>query len=174
MARYSKDKQGIAFLLLSMGGFLCASVSFLLIPIEKLTVNLPALFFYGGLIVGIAFQIVLEIRRRAFFKKYKVKQSKFQKPRNGLLSFGSNKIALVVDSVCIASVILTVCAFAFMQDFDYLCCGSITVLLMSFCLHCILNGRNYFHLKNFEKIRLTLENKKESNSRKGEGENEKK
>lgn len=173
MGRRSKEKQGLVYLCLSVCGFLAMSVSFALMPIKQIGM-LPGVMFWGGLLVGVFFQIVLEAQRKAFFAKYNAKHTKIQKNRNGLLSFGSNKIALVVDSIWIASVIVTICAFVFTKGFGYLCFICITVLLLSFCFHCIFNGRNYFHLKNFEKIRQALESKKESNSKKGEGDNGKK
>lgn len=166
--RRNKGKVGLTFLLLSMVGFLLFSISFVLVPKEQFVI-LPGLLFYGGLIVGISFQVVLEIKRKAFFKKHKVKQSRIQKPRNGLFSFGSNRIALVVDSVLIASAIVTALAFIFPKSFGNWCFVCISVLMFSFCAHCVFNGRNFFHINNQDKVRQMLESKKESTLDKGEG-----
>lgn len=161
------------FLIISMGGFVLMAVSFLLMPIESLNV-LPGLFFWGGLLIGVAFQILLEVRRRSFFAKYKVKREKMQKPRNGLLTFASNKIAAIVDNVFIVSIVATVLAFIFTKGTGYLCYICISVLVLSFCLHCIFNGRNYFHVNNQKKVQQVLEQKKATTIDKGEGDNDKK
>ncbi len=168
-----QSKTDRVFLSLSMGGFLLMSVSFLLMPIDNLSI-LPGLLFWGGLITGVAFQIILEERRRAFFAKYNVKREKMQKPRNGFLTFGSNQIALIADYIFIAGVIATIIAFIFTKGSGYLCYVCIAIMLFSFCLHCIFNGRNYFHANNQKKVRQVLEQKKATTIDKGEGDNDKK
>lgn len=168
-----QGKTDRVFLSISMGGFLLMSVSFLLMPIDSLSV-LPGLLFWGGLIVGVAFQIILEARRRAFFARYNVKREKMQKPKNGFLTFGSNQVALIVDYIFIASVIATILAFIFTKGLGYLCYVCIAIMLCSFCLHCIFNGRNYFHANNQKKVRQVLEQKKATTIDKGEGDNDKK
>lgn len=171
--RQSKEKRGRLWLWLSMGGFLLASISFLLMPIETMSV-LPGLLFWIGLLIGVAFQIALEARRRAFFARYNVKREKMQKPRNGLLTFASNKLATIVDNIFVVSIVATILAFIFTKGTGYLCYVCISVLLLSFCLHCVLNGRNYFHANNQNRVRQVLEQKKATTIDKGEGDNEKK
>ena len=156
------------FLGLSIGGFAMMSASCLLMPIEALRI-LPGALFWGGLLIGVAFQIALEIRRRSFFKRYMVKREKMQNPRNGLLTFASNKAAAVVDKIFVVSLVVNILLLVFTNGTHYLCYVFLATLLMSFCLHCILNGRNYFHVNNRDKVRQVLENKKESNLKKGEG-----
>lgn len=168
-----QGKTDRVFLSISMGGFLLMSVSFLLMPIESLNL-LPGLLFWGGLIAGVTFQIILEARRRAFFARYNVKREKMQKPQNGFLTFGSNQIALIADYIFIGSVIATVLAFLFTKGSGYLCYVCIAIMLFSFCLHCIFNGRNYFHANNQKKVRQVLEQKKATTIDKGEGDNDKK
>lgn len=168
-----QGKTDRVFLSISMGGFLLMSVSFLLMPIDSLSI-LPGLLFWGGLIVGVVFQIILETRRRAFFAGYNVKREKMQKPKNGFLTFGSNQIALIADYIFIASVIATILAFIFTKGSGYLCYVCIAIMLLSFCLHCIFNGRNYFHANNQKKVRQVLEQKKATTLDKGEGDNDKK
>lgn len=148
------------------------SVSFLLMPIEAMKFT-PGLLFWLGLIIGIMLQIVLEVRRRAFFKSYKVKREKMQKPRNGLLSFNSNQIAAIVDKIMIISFASMILAFIITKGYGFVCYLLIATTVFSFCLHCILNGRIYFHAKNQIKVRQVLEQKKANYIDKGEGENEK-
>ena len=165
-----KQKQTDCILLgVSIGSYLIMSISFLLMPIEAANI-LPGLMFWGGLAVGVALQIVLEIRRRAFFASYRVKREKMQKPRNGLLSFGSNRAARLADLSMVVSLIAAILVFIFTKGYGYVCYVFIATTLFSFCLHCILNGRIYFHVKKQKKIRRVLEQKRANYSDKGEGE----
>lgn len=165
-----KQRQTDCMLLgISIGGYLLMSISFLLMSIETVNI-LPGLMFWGGLAVGAALQIVLEVRRRAFFASYKVKREKMQKPRNGLLSFGSNRVAKIVDLSMAVSLIAVILAFVFTKGYGYVCYVFIATTLFSFCLHCILNGRIYFYAKNQIKLRQVLEQKRTNYSDKGEGE----
>ena len=145
------------------------SISFMLMPIETLRM-VPGLLFWGGLIVGVAFQIILEARRRAFFARYNVKREKMQKPRNGFLTFGSNQIAMIADNFLVVSLVATILTFVYTKGYGSICYVCITVLLFSFCMHCIFNGRNYFHVNNQNKVRQVLEQKKANSLDKGEGE----
>ena len=95
-----------------------------------------------------------------------------QKPRNGLLTFGSNREAMIADNVFVGSLLAMILVFVFTKASGYLCYVFITATLFSFCLHCIFNGRIYFHVKNQAKLRQMLEQKKVSSKDKGEGNNE--
>lgn len=158
---------------ISVGCFVAMSVSFLLMPIGSLDI-LPGLLFWLGLTLGVALQIVLETRRRAFFKSYSTKRETMQKPRNGLLSFGSNPEAKINDGVLAVSFFSMVLALAITEGYGYICYIFIATTILSFCMHCILNGRIYFHAKNQLRVRQVLEQKKATTLDKGEGENDKK
>lgn len=155
----------------SIGGFLSMAVSFLLMPLAKAAL-LPGLLFWLGLLMGVGLQIVLEARRRAFFKAYGVNREKMQKPRCGLLTFGSNKPAILADNVMAISFVATILAFVITKGYGYGCYVGIATTLFSFCMHCVCNGRNYFHAKNQQKVRQVLEQKKANSTEKGEGEHE--
>lgn len=152
---------------ISVGGFLIMSVSFLVMPIESITI-LPGLLFWLGLVLGIGLQIVLEVRRRAFFKSYVVRREKMQKPKNGFLSFGSNAVAIIADRSMIISFVAMILAFVFTKGYGYVCYVFIATTVFSFCMHCVLNGRIYFHAKNQLKVRQVLEQKKANSTDKGE------
>lgn len=154
---------------ISLCGFTFMSCSFIFMPFESVGI-LPGLLFWGGLLIGGGFQVVLEIRRRAFFRSFNVKREKMQKPRNGLLSFGSNKWARIADNAMIICFVATLLAFILSKGSGLLCYVFIAATLLSFCLHCILNGRIYFHANNQTKIRQVLEQKKANTQGKGEGE----
>ena len=154
---------------ISVGSFLLMSASFLLMPIESITI-IPGLLFWIGLVLGITLQIVLEMRRRAFFKSYSVNRGKMQKPKNGLLSFGSNALAIIADRSMVISFVAMILAFVFTKGYGYICYVFIAITIFSFCMHCVLNGRIYFHAKNQIKVRQVLEQKKAKSIDKGEGE----
>lgn len=163
------NRTDIILLVISLCGFSFMSFSFVLMPFEGIG-NLPGALFWGGLLFGCAFQIVLERRRRTFFRKYNVKREKMQKPRNGLLSFGSNKKARIADNAMVISLIVTVLTFIFTNGSGFLCFVFIATTIFFFCLHCILNGRIYFHAYNQTRIQHVLEQKKANSQDKGEGE----
>lgn len=167
MMRQRERKSGFAYLWLSIVGYLCMSISFLLMPIDGMHV-VPGLLFWGGLVIGVVFQIVLEVRRRAFFARYSVKREKMQKPRNGLLTFGSNRVAIIADCLLAIGVVASVLVFLLTKGYGYWCYACIAVVLFLVCLHCILNGRNYFHVNNQSKVRQSLEQKKANFIDKGE------
>lgn len=152
---------------ISVGSFLLMSASFLLMPIESITI-IPGLLFWIGLVLGITLQIVLEIRRRAFFKSYSVNRGKMQKPKNGLLSFGSNALAIIADRSMVISFVAMILAFVITKGYGYICYVFIATTVFSFCMHCVLNGRIYFHAKNQLKVRQVLEQKKANSTDKGE------
>lgn len=150
---------------LSVGAFFVMSFSFLLMPIEAMSI-LAGGIFWIGLLSGIALQIVLEKRRRAFFAKYHVRLQQMQRPRNGLLTFGANKMAKIADWVLAISAICLVLSLWLTRGTSYLCYILIAAANFSLCMHCILNGRIFFHIINQTKIQRALENKKVGTLRK--------
>lgn len=153
---------------ISIGGFTVLAISFMLMPVEGVGF-LPGILFWAGLLTGVVLQIVLETRRNSLFAKYNVKRETMQKARNGLLSFKSNSLAAVADAFLIISVVATILAFILTKGTGYLCYVCLSALVLSFCMHCILNGRIYVFVKNQNKIRQVLEQKKANSMNKGGG-----
>lgn len=143
------------------------SFSFVLMPADALNI-LPGILFWVGLFVGAGLQIVLEIRRRSFFTGYGVHYKHMQKPKNGLFSFRSNTMAAFADYTLLICIPVSVLTCIFKKGAGYICYILIAVTLYAFCLHCILNGRIYFHSQNQPKIRRVLEERK-SKKKEGEG-----
>lgn len=169
MTRKQTDR---LLLCLSIGSFAIMSISFLLMPIDAIG-TIPGVLFWGGLLLGMLFQITLETRRRSFFAKYRVNPKKMQKPRNGFLTFSSNKYAKIVDRILPVSVVCTVLAFLLTRGTGYICFAFIAITIMTLCMHCILNGRIFFHVMNQTKVQQVLEQKKVRTINKGEGKYEK-
>ncbi len=166
MKSMQKDR---IILTISIICFFLMSISFVLMPFEGMRI-LPGVLFWGDLAVGILLQIVLEVRRRSFFTKFKAKREKMQKPRNGFLTFGSNRLAIIADTAMVISLVATILTFILTKGTGFLCYVFIAATLFAFCLHCILNGRIYFHAKNQAKIRQMLEQRMGNAQNKGEEE----
>ena len=153
MKRVQTDRTLLA---LSIAGFFFMSASFLVMPFSALGF-LPGILFWGGLLIGGALQIALEVRRRAFFASYHVKCKSMQNPRNGLVSFAANTPAKIADCALLGSLLATAVAFILTGGTGYVCYILIAATVMAFCLHCILNGRIYFHSKNQPVVQRVLE-----------------
>lgn len=143
----------------SVGGFLMMSVSFLLMPFET-AAYLPGLLFWLGLALGAAFQIMLAVRRKAILRELDISQEKTKKSGIGIFNFGSNKEAIVADNVMAISLAVTVLAFVLTKGYGKICYAGIAVSAFSFCMHCVLNGKIYFHVRNKTKFRQMSEKKK--------------
>lgn len=163
MKRMKTDR---VLLSVSVCGFFAMSASFALMPWDAVPM-LPGILFWSGLVMGISLQILLEARRRAFFARYNANRKGIQKARNGLLSLCANREATVVDVSLAVSGTGTVLAFVMSAGMGTECFYCIALTVFLFCLHCILNGRIYFHAKNQGKIRSMLE-KKRNMGEKGE------
>ena len=155
------------FLVLSVLGFLALAASFSLMPFDVMGF-LPGVLFWAGLLIGVLFQILLEARRRAMFRKYDVKRQTMQKPKCGLLTFGSNTAAKIVDVLLLISVAVSVVIFIVTKGSGYSCFFCISAVVFTFIMHFILNGRNFFHVKNQAKVRQALEQRKGNSAKKGE------
>ena len=145
----------------SICGFLLMSCGLALVPFPWAGI-LPGALFWGGLLMGSVLLVILESRRRAFFEHYRVKLEKMQKPRNGLLSFSSNKEAKIADIAMVISAVAAVLALIITKGSGLICYILIALTVFSFCMHCILNGRIYFHTKNQNKVQQALERKKQN------------
>ncbi len=149
---------------LSVAAFLGMSASFPLMLLEGMKI-LPGLLFWAGLVLGSALQAVLAARRRKLFYGYGMKPRKMQKARNGLLSMGSNPLAIVADTGFVFGLVTTVLVFVFTEGMGELCYVFLGITVFAFCMHCILNGRIYLYVTNYHKIRQALEEKKSQKER---------
>lgn len=154
---------------ISIMGFLMMSVSFMLLPVEAIKI-LPGVLFWLGSCVGLVSQVALEIRRRKHMKTAQSNLKRKQKRKIGLIVFCSNKPARITDAIMILSVVTTILVFVFTKGFGYICNLCIAITAFSVCLHCILNGRIYFHLQNTQKDTAQAKSKASKFSKKGEGE----
>lgn len=154
---------------ISVSFFFMMSISFSLMPIHALHI-FPGILFWLGLGGGSVLQVILEIRRRRFYKRMRVNRERMQKPRNGLMTFASSSLATIADYTAGIGLAVTVLTLLLTKGYGVVCYVMITITVFSFCLHCILNGRILFFVNNKEKIRQMLEMKKANKQEKGEGE----
>lgn len=168
-----KRKQADRILLyLSIGAYAVMSISFMLMPIDAIG-RTPGVLFWGGLLLGILFQLISETRRRRFLSRCRINPKKMQNPRNGLFTFSSNKYTKVADWILLVSLVCTILLFLITRGTGYLCFVFISISTMAFCMHCIFNGKIFFYVRNQSKILHLLEQKRVRTFNKGEGKNEK-
>ena len=165
---HSKKSGDLILLRLSLFCYFLMSASILMMSADKL--KQPAgILFWGGLLLGSGMQLVLEFHRRAFFAGYKLNYRKMQKRRCGAWNFFSNPAACWVDGILLLSLVATIAVLLLTKGRGYLPFVLVALTVFCICLHCIVNGRNYFHVKNITRVRRALEHKKESE---GVGKNE--
>lgn len=155
-------------LCISIVCFFLMSISFLLMSVKTMKV-IPGVLFWGGLTGGIALQIVLAVRYRAFLKQHPEEKQKKREKRIGLLSFGASPAAMLADKVLAGSTVVMILTFIVTKGSGYLCFVFIATTLFSFCMHCVLNGRICSYVSNLSKNPVNTGNKKAKKTRKGEG-----
>ena len=149
-----RKKVDIIWLIISVACFLLVSISILLMPIVSTTNPetlgimryVPGLMFWIFLAGGIITQIVLAVRRRKWFT-LSGKDPKTGE-RIGLISFFACPLAGFFD--VIAAVSLVCFAVSIFISGGYLALVFMAVLVFSFSMHCILNGKIYYHILSRE------------------------
>lgn len=111
--------------------------------------------FWLFTIVGIVLQIIVSINIKSWYERRRLYRSRFRKTRIGLLSVFSNAPAIISD----VSLVISLTAFIVFMIVDstgifaYI---SLSVLFLSFSAHCIFNGKNYYYITNYERIKAQL------------------
>ena len=110
------------------------------------------------LISGIAFWVALLLEQIFFWwanhlmKKSDAKNSRYIRSKPGIFSFGTSIEGIVADAMFVISlVVLLVCTgFGIGEEIaQYII---ICLLVLSFRLHCFLNGKNYRYKKVVRKV----------------------
>lgn len=138
-----KDKLNVFLLVMSIIGFLLLSVSFLLMPLNKdsLEPNIFAgILFWCSLLTGIVFQVILSLR---------IKKLNYNNTRHGLgvVKFFQNSYAKISDIAFVISVIGLIVTMITTNGLGYSCYIFLAMTVFSFSMHCILNGKNYYCIK---------------------------
>lgn len=134
----NRKKYGV-LLTLSTVCYLVMSASILLVPQNMI----PLVFslFWGGFLLGTVLQIVLAAGRKKMLSEQDVPSGKRKKAHIGLITFGANTAAWIVDILFVCSLAATVTIYLLTKGYGYICCVCITLVLATFSLHCILNGK---------------------------------
>lgn len=169
MSRKSVDT---IWLGLSIFFFLMFAVSFLLMPLgsETPTENISAytmvagLMFWISIIMGIVTQCVLAHRRRSWYVIHRIRKVRATQ-KVGLISFFKNSYAVVADVVTILSLIGLVIAMIATQGTGYICYVLVSLFVFSFSMHCILNGKVFYHIINQNKMLQAIEKERANSSK---------
>ena len=150
------------------------SFSFLLLAIEteKTVSDIPVTSFITGVIfwlftaISAVLLAVLSVRRRKFYAKVNVKQSeKIKYP--GLIAFFKNRIARAADIFMIICAVAFAVVFVVTHGAGLLCYITVSLLLLSVCLHSVFNGKIFYYICIKEKVLRVQEKKAKKNERNG-------
>lgn len=108
---------------------------------------LTGVLFWAGLIFGLFFLLLVNSHR----KKYEsIESSKrtVKRHRMGIVSFFSNKLAIIADIAMVALFIIFL-----VTEFIPIISQSVTLIFLAFLLfsvymHCMLNGVNFIYIKS--------------------------
>ena len=149
--------------------FLVSDCSILLIPFvtaageeNKNIISYPiAAVFWIGIAAGIIFLIAACSKRRKIEAQNR-SDEKFVKRSFGIgvLSFFRNAEATVCDIIFILTVVAVIVTVVLSVNSEWLIITLTALLLISFTLHCFLNGKNYLFIKQ-KKIIQSKENQNE-------------
>lgn len=121
--------------------------------IQKTLAYIIAFLFWISIIFEIVLVRLSDKERRKSGKRFYIRRKINQSPI-GMFSFFKNKEAIVVDIIFIISIVSIVIIICMHAKASWIIISVVSIFILSFNLHCILNGRNYRYLKE-------LKNKKE-------------
>lgn len=156
--------------------FAALSLSFLLMPLDSKTeVNgisaysfTAGIMFWISLVGGAVTQCVLSHKRKAWYIKNHVRRSK-TKTKIGIVSFFKNPPAVCADTVLLLSLAGLAVALILTRAAGYACYVTTSLTVFSACMHCILNGKIYYYIRNKDKILAETKKERKNNSeREGE------
>lgn len=147
------SKKEFLWLYISIGSFFLMACSFLLMPINFETTNLQfmsycvGIMFWVFLILGIVSQIILAKQRKNWFIRNRIRRFR-TKSKSGVIAFLQNLPATIADLTLVISVIALIVSIVLTNAMGYACYIFMALLIFSFCMHCILNGKIYYYLTN--------------------------
>lgn len=168
----SRKQVDLIWLGLSIFFFLMLSVSFLLMPLGSETSTesispytlVAGLMFWISIIMGIATQCVLASRRKSWYTIHRIRKARAPQ-KIGLISFFKNFYAIIADIVAFVSLIGLVISMVATQGTGYICYVFVSLFILSFSMHCILNGKVYYHVINQEKMLQAIEKERANSSK---------
>ncbi len=140
------------------GCFVFMAVTFLFMPVRNTIANrITGILFWLSLLGGVICQLRIS-KAICGNERGKIKEKGL---RPGVFQVAQNPIALVADILLVLCVPTFVAAMIFTRQRGYSCYIFIALLVFSFSMHCIWNGRNceclfglrYIYRKKTEKKR---------------------
>ena len=137
-----KNKNSLYIIqLVSVAGYLICAVSVIVmaaIPVRS-GINpvavLSGVMFWSGIAAGVAGQIVLLKKTRGLISG-----------KIGLISFFTNRFGFLADAVLVLSVSATVLTVFLSDKMGVLTFIIWSLLIFSFSMHCVLNGRKFNYI----------------------------
>lgn len=123
-------------------------------PLSKFSLVCGLCFWLSG-ISGIILQIIVSKNVRTWYNNLKPISPRFKKSRIGILNLFSNFAAAVSDIILCVSLILFI-SFVFIDSSGIYAYIFLAVLFLSFCAHCVFNGKNYYYITNYEYVMTQL------------------
>ncbi len=158
------SRKEFLWLYISIGSFFLMACSFLLMPINFETTNLQfmsycvGIMFWVFLILGIVSQIILAKQRKNWFIRNRIRRFR-TKSKSGVIAFVQNLPATIADITLVISIIALIVSIVLTNAMGYACYIFMALLVFSFCMHCILNGKIYYYLTNQSSILRTAQPK---------------
>lgn len=168
-----RRKQDIILLCVSIGSFLLMALSFLVMPLKMPNIEQRILniiigsMFWGFLIIGVAIQVILAQRRKAWIRRNHLRRNRnFLYAKVGIIEFAQNIFGCIADLILGLSLIFLIIALVLTRSVGYVCYIAISVSVFAFCLHCILNGKIFYYVQNQDKILSKIEREQQSKKEK--------
>ena len=141
----SSVKKEIVILTISIISYFLLAASFLFMPLENEQLQIMAgVMFWVFLILGIVSQVLVAIWFRQACSKNK--EWRIQKQRIGIFTIGKNKFSVVADIILLISAVTFVVLMIFTRGTGYISYIVLTILVFSFSMHCVLNGKVYYYI----------------------------
>ena len=113
---------------------------------QRMLAYVIAFLFWASIIAQIVFVRLSSNERKKLNRKLH-KSKEINQSFLGIFSFFKNREAIVADVILFLSVILLGVIIWTNVKTSWIIIGVVSVLVLSFNLHCVLNGKNYRYLK---------------------------
>ncbi len=146
----NSDRTVLSIFYLSIGFMALFAASFLMMPVANgISLNegkngilyLVGIVFWLSFLLSQVMMITVSIKRKAD-KRYS------KKKRLGLISFFSNREATIAD--ILTAVFTAVFVICTLTTDSYLIYVFLCLAVLSFEMHCVLNGKNYAYIKELK------------------------
>lgn len=142
------NKSSQTWFVISIISYFIMSCSFMIMPLDNYSKKIDTSIiniisgacFWLFLIIGCVGQVLVSRHRKASIANREIKS------RIGILGFFGNKWARIADCIMIAALVVFVISLIITKAIGYVCYVSLSATIFFFCMHCILNGRNYLYI----------------------------